>query len=226
MANSRRTRIGAVCLAVALFTVPLASCSSTIDGHARPEKLVDLSKLLLEPAEFPAGFNAVVLPPQAVSVAAPDLTGVPQNATVNPSKCTPPQQDYGPVSTAMAVGTDNDTRATITVELTRSQATVDELEDQATECDRFTVTSSGTESTVTTQVMPPPPIDADDTLALRRTVESGGGREAVVQSMTTLVAAVGDVRVAATMMSFGPSRPNLAPLDATFVTAVQKVQHS
>ncbi|NLE79520.1 MAG: DUF5642 family protein [Rhodococcus sp.] len=218
--------MGAVCLAAGLFTIPLVSCSTTVDGHARPEQLVDLSKLLLAPAEFPEGFDAVVLPPQAVSVAAPDLTGVPQNAAVEPSGCTPPQQDYGPVTTAMAVGTDNDTRATISVELTRSQATVDELEDQAIECGRFAVTSSGTESTVTTQVMPPPPIDADDTLALRRTVQSGGGREAVVQSMTTLIASIGDVRVAATMMSFGPSRPNLAPLDETFVSAVQKVQRS
>lgn len=232
MAKSRRSSIAVACVSAALSSALLTSCGTAVDGQAQPAQRtapggssgVDLSKLLLDPTEFPDGFDAVVLPPRAVSQAAPDLTGVPSGATVDPSRCTPPQQDYGPVTTAMAVGTDNDTRATISMELTRSQATADELEDQAKDCARFSVTSSGIESVVTTRVMPPPPIDADDTLALHRTVESGDRGKAVVQSMTTLIAEVDDVRISATLMSFGAEKPDMAPLHETFVTAVQKVQ--
>lgn len=233
MAKSRRSSIAAACVSAALSSAVLTSCGTTVDGRAQPvqgstpgaSSGVDLSKLLLDPAQFPDGFDAVVLPPRTVSQAAPDLTGVPSGATVDPSRCTPPEQDYGPVTTAMAVGTDSDTRATISMELTRSQATVDELEDKAEDCAQFSVTSSGIESVVTTRVMPPPPIDADDTLALHRTVESGDKGKALVQSMTTLIAEVDDVRISATLMSFGQEKPDMAPLHETFVAAVQKVQH-
>lgn len=233
MTSRRRTKIVAVCAAAGLSSVALASCGSDVSGVAEPVQRAsggsseqELSKLLLEPAEFPGGFEAVVLPPQAVSMAAPDLTGVPQNAKVEPARCVPPEQEYGPTSTAMAVGTDNATRATITVELTRAQATIDELEDQATDCSSFTVTASGAKSTVKTDVVPPPPIDADDTSALRRSVSSGEGGGEVVQSMTTLMAEVGDVRISATMMSFGPDKPEMGPLDEAFTAAVQKVRQS
>ena len=134
-----------------------------------------LSELLLTPEEFPEPFGAVVLPPQAVPMAAPDLVGVPRGATVDPSECEPPEQDYGPNGTVMAVGTDNATRATISVELTKVDAPLDELEAQTRQCPSMTVTANGVTTTVTTEILPPSPIDADKTMSLRRTVVSPQG---------------------------------------------------
>ena len=62
-----------------------------------------------------------MLPPQAVAQAAADLGGIPAGAKVDPAGCKPPTQDYGPDGTAMIVGTDNANRATISVELMRTE---------------------------------------------------------------------------------------------------------
>jgi hypothetical protein len=182
-----------------------------------------LSELLLTPEEFPEPFGAVVLPPQAVPMAAPDLVGVPRGATVDPSECEPPEQDYGPNGTVMAVGTDNATRATISVELTKVDAPLDELEAQTRQCPSMTVTANGVTTTVTTEILPPSPIDADKTMSLRRTVVSPKAA-AGDQTMLTLIAQVGDVRVATTLMTFGSATPSTAPLDQAFTAAVQKVK--
>ncbi|XGU20096.1 hypothetical protein ACETU7_02425 [Rhodococcus sp. 3Y1] len=42
--------------------------------------------------------------------------------------------------------------------------------------------------------------------------------------MLTLIAQVGDVRVATTLMTFGSATPSTAPLDQAFTAAVQKVK--
>lgn len=172
---------------------------------------------------IPRAFGAVVLPPQAVPMAAPDLVGVPRGATVDPSECEPPEQDYGPNGTVMAVGTDNATRATISVELTKVDAPLDELEAQTRQCPSMTVTANGVTTTVTTEILPPSPIDADKTMSLRRTVVSPKAT-AGDQTMLTLIAQVGDVRVATTLMTFGSATPSTAPLDQAFTAAVQKVK--
>ncbi|MCQ4122246.1 DUF5642 family protein [Rhodococcus tibetensis] len=234
--SSRRTSFpAAVLVPVALLAAAagvLSSCSSAVPGVAQPASGVTagvpsgkgLSALLLDPSDFPSRYQAIVLPPQAVSMAAPDLTGVPQDAVVEPSECAPPPQDYGPTGTVMAVGTDNVSRSTITVELAKTDAPLDELAQQTADCGEITVASSGAESTVTTDLMPAPPIRADDTLALRRTVRSGSDGDKVTQSMATVIAQVGDVRVSATFMSFGDASADTVALDDLFTKAVQKVQ--
>ncbi|MEV0946404.1 DUF5642 family protein [Rhodococcus sp. NPDC049939] len=222
--------------AVAAGTSILAGCSSTVAGTAIPDPASPgsvagspsgkgLSKLLLDPEDFPTRYEAIVLPPQAVAMAAPDLTGVPPNAVVDPADCAPPEQDYGPTGTVMAVGTNHASRSTISVELTRTDAPLAELGKQLEECREVAVTDNGAESVVTTEITPAPPIRADDTLALRRTVKSGNETEAVVQSMVTLIARVGDVRVSTTFMSFGGAKADTAALDQVFTAAVQKVQN-
>ncbi|MFZ2178505.1 MAG: DUF5642 family protein [Rhodococcus sp. (in: high G+C Gram-positive bacteria)] len=235
--RSRRTPVPAAVvvpiLSVFAAVSVLTGCSSTVSGVAQPHTVVragsvsekGLSKLLIEPSEFPAPYEAIVLPPQAVSMAAPDLTGVPQGAVVDPLECMPPAQDYGPTGTAMAVGTDNARRSTISVELMKTDAPLDELAAQTEECGEITVTASGAESTVTTEITPAPPIRADDSLALRRTVKSGKGGDKVTQSMLTLLAQVGDVRVSATHMSFGDAKADTAALDEVFTAAVLRVQN-
>jgi hypothetical protein len=185
-----------------------------------------LSKLLVDPSDFPARYEAIVLPAQAVAMAAPDLTGVSQGAVVDPADCAPPAQDFGPTGTVMAVGTDNASRSTISIELTKTDTPLDELAAQTERCGDVTVTDNGAESTVTTEITPAPPVRADDTLALRRTVRSGNDNEKVTQSMITLIGQVGDVRVSATFMSFGDAKADTVALDEVFTAAVQKVQNS
>lgn len=234
--TSRRTAVWtAVAPVVALAAAAiLGGCTSTVSGEPQPSTTIaagspsgkGLSKLLVDPADFPARYQAIVLPAQAVSMAAPDLTGVPQGAVVDPADCAPPAQDYGPTGTVMAVGTDNASRSTISVELTRTDTPLGDLAEQTKRCGEVTVTDNGAESTVTTEITPAPPVRADDTLALRRTVKSGAGSEQVTQSMVTLIAQVGDVRVSATFMSFGDAKADTVALDEVFTAAVQKVQNS
>ncbi|CAM2913215.1 DUF5642 domain-containing protein [Prescottella defluvii] len=210
-------------------TALLTGCSEAVTGtalsgesegsDARP-----LHELLLDPSAFPPQYPAVVLPPEAVSQAAPDLTGIAPGSRVEPAGCKPPVQDYGPDGTAMVVGTDNVNRSTITVELIRVAAPLAELGSQLAQCPEVTATRNGVDSVVRTTLTPPPRIDADDTLALRRSVSSGQDGQAVTQSMLTLIAQVDDVRVQATSMSFGDSAgTDTAALDELFTSAVLKV---
>lgn len=205
-------------------------CSSVVPGTPTPDRAGSgsrpLAELLLDPSAFPPAYPAVVLPAQAVSQAAPDLTGIAPGARVVPPGCKPPQQDYTADGTAMVVGTNSVTRSTITIELVRSVDPLAELEAQLIECPDVTATSNGVDARVLTSITPPPPIEADHTLALRRTVESGRESGTVTQSMLTLIAQVADVRVQATYMSFGagPGPHDAAVLDELFSTAVQQVR--
>lgn len=239
-----RTQVCGVAAAIAAVGL-VAGCAQPMPGAAvadpalvspsedstsatsSPTSAAKLSDLLLTPAEFPQPFDAVVLPPQAVPMAAPDLVGVPRGATVDPADCAPPKQDYGPEGTVMAVGTDNSTRSTISVELTRIDTSLTELEAQTEDCTSMTVTANGVTTTVTTVILPPSPIAADQTLSLRRTVTAPSSATGD-QSMLTLLAQVGDVRIAATLMTFGAANGTgnaaTVQLDQAFTAAVQKVR--
>ncbi|WP_260684054.1 DUF5642 family protein [Rhodococcus sp. KBS0724] len=204
-------------------SAPTSAAGSTTTSATASTKAAPLADLLLTPAEFPPPFDAVVLPAQAVPMAAPDLVGVPRGATVDPADCAPPEQDYGPMGTVMAVGTDNASRSTISVELTRSETSLTKLEAQTEDCTSMKVTANGVTSTVTTVILPPSPINADQTLSLRRTVSTPSSATGG-QTMLTLMAQVGDVRIAVTLMTFGATKPSTAPLDEAFTAAVQKVR--
>lgn len=250
MSMGRRTKlarlVGAVCVVATLGAI--AGCAESVSGDALPdtavpsqvaagattssaassserasESAVPLADLLLTPAEFPAPFGAVVLPAQAVPMAAPDLVGVPRGASVEPADCVPPQQDYSPDGTVMAVGTDNTTRSTISVELARMNTSLTALDAQTQDCTSMTVTANGITSTVTTVILPPSPISADQTLALRRTVSTPSSATGD-QSMLTLLAQVADVRIAVTLMTFGAGNASTVALDEAFTAAVQKVR--
>jgi len=164
---------------------------------------VDLNTLLIAPSSFPAPYDALVLPQQAISQAAPDLSGIPAGAEVSPAGCKPADQDFGPTGTAMIVGTDNDSRSTISIELTAVDEPLSARKEQLEQCGEVTATKSGATSTVTSTLTPAPPIDADDTLAVRQTVASGAGGDAVTQSMLTLMAQIDGVRVSAATLQSG-----------------------
>ncbi|MGW4090549.1 sensor domain-containing protein [Nocardia sp. NPDC004750] len=230
MADSRRVRLGRV--APVVCAVLLAGCGSTVAGRpvsSAPTAVTrhvsaELPTLLPDPNQFPPPYAAVVLPQDAVARAAGDLDGMGRGANVQPSRCVPPNQDFGPDRTVMAVGTDDATRATLTVELTRSGEPLAALRARLEQCGSVRVNRAGAATTVTSELDSPPPIDADDTLSLRRTVrpESGGAR--LTQTMRTHVAQAGDVRISVTYMSFAEGEPDTPALDALFATAVRKVR--
>ncbi|WP_089243051.1 hypothetical protein [Rhodococcoides kyotonense] len=211
----------------------LAGCGSNVAGTPSPSSAdasavpgntdtgdADLNALLIDPSQFPAPYDAIVLPPQAISQALPDLTGIPAGAEVSPAGCKP----VDPTSAALVVGTDNANRATISIELTAVDEPLSAREEQLTTCAEVEATKSGATSTIRSTITPAPPIDADDTLAVKQTVSSGSGAETVTQSMLTLMAQIDGTRVAATYMSFDDSAPDAATLDELFTAAVQKVK--
>ncbi|MGB3370568.1 MAG: sensor domain-containing protein [Rhodococcus sp. (in: high G+C Gram-positive bacteria)] len=210
----------------------LAGCGSDVagtpapvgqgDASATPSDGDDLDALLIDPSVFPPSYDAIVLPPQAIAQASPDLTGIPAGAEVSPAGCKP--KDVQPGSASMIVGTDNANRATISVELISVEEPLSVREEQLGGCTEVQATKSGATSTIRSTVTPAPPIDADDTLAVRQTVSSGTGTDSVTQSMLTLMAQVGDVRIAATYMSFDSGSTDAATLDEVFTAAVQKVK--
>jgi hypothetical protein len=219
-------------ISLAASAALLAGCASTVTGHpvgsgpnsVTQHVVAQLSTLLPDPGQFPARYEAVVLPPEAAAQASGDLTGVGRGSTVQPDGCAPPAQQFGPNQTAVAVGTDNETRATMTVELTRTGQPLSALRDQLKRCQQVRVSRAGATTTVTTELQAPPPIDADDTLALRRTVVPQVSTPGLTQSMQTLTGQVGDVRIAVTYMSFSDAKPDTAALDELFTTAVRKVK--
>ncbi|MGK8523221.1 sensor domain-containing protein [Nocardia asteroides] len=184
----------------------------------------ELPTLLPDPSRFPPPYTAVVLPQEAVARAAGDLDGMGRGANVQPHRCMPPHQDFGPDRTAMAVGTDDATRATLTVELTRTGKPLAALRAALEQCGSVRVTRAGATTTVTTQLDSPPPVDADDALSLRRTVRPESAGAGLTQSMRTHVGQIGDVRISVTYMSFADSEPDNAALDALFATAVREVR--
>ncbi len=210
----------------------LAGCASTVTGHpiasgpstGTRHVAAQLSTLLPDVTQFPDEYEAVMLPPEAAAQAAGDLTGVGRGSTVQPNGCVPPAQQFGPNQTAVAVGTDNRTRATLTVELTRTGQPLSALREQLLRCRQVQVSRAGATTTVTTELQAPPPIDADDTLALRRTVVPQVGAAGLTQSMQTLIGQVADVRITMTCMTFGDAKPDTAALDELFTTAVEKVE--
>lgn len=234
----------------AAVTLTLAGCSSDVSGVAEPDGAAGavvpditgpgtsgstgsgtgtgtiaapLSSMLLTPADFPAKYEALVLPDDAVEQATSDLDGIPAGATVDPAGCKPPPQEFGPDAAALIVGTDNAARATISVELARVDRPLATREAELEQCPEVTTTRNGATATVTTTMLPAPPLNADDTMAIRQTVTSGNADQKVTQSMLRLVAQVDDVRISATHMSFGDAAPDSAALDQLFTEAVQKV---
>ncbi len=229
---STKGAVLAVVSAVAVLASTTTGCGSETPGRpvaAQQSTITEyvsavLATLLPDPSQFPARYPAVVLPQEAAAQAVGDLTGVPRGATVLPRDCTPPPQDFGPDRTAVAVGTDNDSRATLTVELTRTTVPLSVSREQLARCGQMRVSATGPTTSVRTELQDPPPNDAEDALALRRTVVPDAGRTGLTESMYTVVGQVGDVRITVTYMTFSDAEPDTAAVREVFATTVEKVR--
>lgn len=227
MATSRR-----LVLLVAAVTgaATVSACGNVVSGSpiaqiggAPHHTTTALSSMLPDPAAFPKPYTAVALPAHEAAQAAQDLSGVADGAKVDPAGCKPPQQNRTADATAITVGTDDATRSTISVELLRVGAALSDLRTQIEQCLELTATQNGVTATVHTEMLPPPPIDAGDTMAVQRTVASGAGKTQLKQSMRSLIGQVDDVRISVTYMSFGDGPPDTQTLDSMFTDTVAKV---
>lgn len=195
-----------------------------------------LAQLLPSPTDFPPAYDATVPPGSGVAEAAGDIVGVGVGSTVDPAGCAPAAQRFGPDQTALIVGTDDATNATITVELYRVDTPLTTRRDQITRCPDATVTTFGARADLSTRLQPPPSsVDADDVLAVDQTLQSHGAGQNQQRNLTTLLAQIGDVRVQATAMSFGGPSPNIigggdsddpsSALNSLFTATVARVRH-
>lgn len=220
---------------VSVVAVLCAACGGTVPGSAGSAEQTGitepvgapLAELVPQPAAFPSGYPAVVLPAEAAVRAAGDLDGVGPGATVDPARCTPPSSRPDPATTAVAVGTDEGTRASLTVELARTDQPLARLRTRLAECPAVRVTRAGAGSTVGTELLADVPAvepAPDDALALRRTVTPDRGGTGLTQTMRTVVGQVGDVRITVTGMVFGGSEPDQDAVAELFGTAVRQVR--
>ncbi|MFD6390261.1 sensor domain-containing protein [Nocardia sp. NPDC060259] len=228
-----RTRCRVLACAAAVSVVALAGCGQSVSGtpvaeSASAVRHVDgpLPELLPAPQQFPARYPAVVLPPQAAAAAAGDLDGVGAGATVSPVTCTPPEPEAGAEPAAVMVGSDDASRATLTVELSRTAEQLARLRDRLGGCEQIRVGRAGAESTVTTVLDETVQGGADDAVSLRRTVIPDVGGTGLTQTMQTSIGQIGDVRITVTSMVFGTGRPDGVAVEEMFATAVRGVRGS
>lgn len=214
-----------------LLVCAAAGCGDLVSGSPVAETATvvrhietPLSQLLPTPDRFPARYPAVVLPAQAAVSAAGDLDGVGPGARVDPAGCLPPESVPGEDRTAVAVGTDDATRATLTVELSRTSSPLGALRTQLAACPTVAVERAGAASTVTTVLDTHVPAGADDAISLRRTVVPAVGGRGLTQTMQTSVGQIGDVRITVTSMTFGDGAVDAPAVDDLFATAVHTVR--
>ncbi|MGF6883016.1 hypothetical protein ABIA39_001957 [Nocardia sp. GAS34] len=232
--GTRRPRGGRALVAgYAALGCLLTACGSTVPGHPAAEvrssavarqAATDLASMLPTQAQFPSSYQTAVLSSEEATRAAADLTGIPDGVTtVTPAGCATASPS-DPNAVAIVVGTDDDTRATITVELTRAAEPLARLHAQLRRCGTVRAQHGPIANTVVTQLDPPPPVNADDSLAWSRTVSGQQRGPGLDRSMRTLAAQLGDVRITATYLSFGDGTPDMEGLDQVFTAAVADVR--
>jgi hypothetical protein len=215
----------ALVMATALFVGCTRSVDGTVraaDGDARPAGPIPLSDLLIEPRRFPAQYPAVVLDPTSVYQAIRDIDGVDAGAIVTPPLCAPRAPGPSPQDAVAVQGVDTATSSSLTVAITRAATALSARRDQLSACPSFTTTAAERSTTVTATVLPPRPVDADDSLAVEQTTSTSSGEN--LRSLT-LVAQIADVQVAAAWRTASADAPpETQSLDTLFTDAVLKVR--
>ena len=210
----------------------LVGCTRAILGTVVPvapgaePASIRVADLLIEPAEFPVRYPAVVLDATAVYGALQDVDGVAAASVVNPPQCAPPPR--APHDTAAVQGIDSQDASSLIVMVTRPATSLGDRAEQLMACPSFTAARGEDISEVTVAVLPAPPVNADDSYAVDQTVTAGSSGS--MRRTVTLAAQIGDMRVSATWLHQGTSEgtPDVAPdtqaLDTLFTDAVLKVR--
>lgn len=218
--------------ALAMVVALLVGCTRAILGTVVPvapgaePALIRVADLMIEPAEFPVRYPAVVLDATAVYGALQDVDGVAAASVVNPPQCAPPPR--APHDTAAVQGIDSQDASSLIVMVTRPATSLGDRAEQLMACPSFTAARGEDISEVTVAVLPAPPVNADDSYAVDQTVTAGSSGS--MRRTVTLAAQIGDMRVSATWLHQGTSEatPDVAPdtqaLDTLFTDAVLKVR--
>src|ERR1700676_5549238 len=161
---------------VLVTATALIGCSRTVDGtvhaaatDAGAKQPIPLADLLIEPARFPARYSAVVLDPPALDRVFREIDGVAAGSVVIPPECAPPP--VAPEAAAVA-GTDSRNAKSLIVAVSRTRAPLRGRIDQLAGCPGFTSVAGPDSSSVTVNMLPAPPVDADQSYALDQTVTS------------------------------------------------------
>ncbi|KUI24497.1 hypothetical protein AU195_01535 [Mycobacterium sp. IS-1496] len=208
---------GAVVLACAVMCgcVRMTDGTPSLDADARP---VVLAEALIDPSRFPPAYQAAILDPQATGEAVAAVDGVPTGAAVEPAGCAPPRVGPDPRRTVAAQGVDPSTGAALTVILTRADAALSSRRDQLARCASVTATAGEVVSTVDTVLLPPPPVDADDSLATEATIVRS--TEPPVRVLA-LSAQVNEVWLTVAWLNNDPDTPpDTSALDTLFTDAL------
>ena len=230
--RTRKLRVG-LCASVVAMAMAIAGsgCSATVNGKAMPSATTaaahvagELGGLLLDTSSFAPPYDAVKLPGPAVSQALGDLVGDAAGATVEPADCAQDLIDLDTADAAIVVGTDNSTRSTISVALARTTGSLADQRARFEKCPDVTSTENGTVTKIHVALTPAAPVDADESLAFKRTVTSGSGSKPLTQTSVQLWAQVGDVIIMTAHISFSNAKPDSAALDELFTAQVLKVK--
>lgn len=181
----------------------------------------DLERLSLTPSDFPSSYPATRLRSEQAGQALADLSGHAPGTAVTPSSCEPPQISAGSGESVVVVGMST-SGGSLTVVTTRSQSPLSDLRAQVLRCGFYRADIGGVSAAVTTQLLPPSPVDSEQSLAFRRITRSGQAPVTLTQSITLLAAQNNGIRVYASYLSFSGARPDGVALDAIFTKAVQK----
>ncbi len=209
----------------------IGGCAHTVTGTplpgdvaSRPAQPISVTDLLIEPARFPARYPAAMVPAKDVERALNEIDGVAAGSDVTPPECAPL-----PVlaeQKAAVQGTDDEGGSRLIVAVVRPVPSVRTRVAQLEDCSSFTSAAAGEVVKVTVDLMPAPPVDADDSYAVDQTVTSRSGNG---QTKTlTLVALIDDVQVTACWQQSGSSdaAPDTQSLDMLFSDAVLKVRRA
>lgn len=201
---------------VFLVTVP-DGCSRVVEGSAGAAagfgvSTVALPQLLIDPAQFPPEYPAVVLDPTSADVALRNIDGMPDGSTVTPAQCVPPAP--GPAAAVTGTGVDG----TMAVAVTRVAAPLGVRLDQLMGCPSFAVDAGGAESSVNVTVLAPPPVGVDS-YAVEQTTSG-----ATSFTRLTLAAQLQNVRVIASTTASPGQQPDTVTLDGLFSDAVLKAR--
>lgn len=211
--------------ALGLVCVLSSGCVRLTDGTAglaAAAKPVVLADALLDPSRFPAAYPAAVLDEQGTAEAVTGVAGVPAGATVKPPDCAPPPTGSGPRDAVAAQGVDPATGAALTVILTRTYDALSVRREELERCPSFTATAGEVVTTVDTVLLPPPPADADDTLAAESTIRRADGPP--VRTLV-LTAQLDEVRLTAAWRNDDPGfEPDSAALDHVFGEALSAMR--
>ncbi|MGX9791057.1 hypothetical protein [Mycobacterium sp. MMS18-G62] len=217
---------------LAVAVVLVGGCTRVLAGTAHPvtpfadPTPVPVGDLLIEPDRFPAGYPAAVLDGSAVYRVLQDVDGVPAGSVVTPPECAPPP--LAAQQTAAVQGIDSENASSLIVTVTRPAAPLRARAEQLTACPSFTAVRGEDISTVTSTMLPAPPLDADDTYAVDQTAKADSTGS--MCRTLTLAAQIGDIRVSATWLheETAEATPDVAPdthaLDILFTDAVLKVR--